>query len=422
MRDILEKGIKHPLISGSSIVFIGSFLVSIGNYIYNLLMGRFLSVEDYGLLTSLTSLFILFGLFSGSFMNLFVKFSASYKGAENDSGSRILYTYGFKFISIFGIGLLLLLLFLTPLIKNFLHIENTSYIFYIIAAVLFSLFLTLPLGFLQGRMQFVFFSLANLSQPIIKIIIALFLISLGFAVVSPLIAIVVSVFIPMIVLYFYLHKNIMKSISPAKNDQVFFRREFIHHSYTYFLAGVGIALMSNTDILLVRYFFDEVTSGQYSALSLMGKVIFYLIMPINFAFFPLIAYKKEKKERLFGTVLLAFGIVTLVSLSISFVYFAFPSLILSIFFPSPEYQLLKQYLGLFSLYVIVFSLATLLNSFFLSIGKTQIYKISILAAFLQITLIVLFHESIYQVIGSLFISSLLFFIILLVYYVKHGKD
>lgn len=422
IKETIKKVLQHPLISGSSIIFIGSFLVSIGNYIYNLLMGRFLNVQDYGLLTSLTSLLILLGLFSNAFMNIFVKFAATFKGADNDSGTKMLFSYGVRILGVFGIILFLLLILLIPVLRSFLHIDNPGYIFYIILAVLFSLFLTLPLGLLQGRMQFIPLSFANLSQPVIKIIVALILLSFGFSIFSPLIAIAVSVLIPMIILYLYFYKNIMNKKVDVVSDHQSFKKQFIHYSYTFFLAGAGIALMSNTDILLVRHFFNEIVSGQYAALSLMGKAIYYLVIPINFAFFPLIAYKRERKEPLFGTVLLAFSIVTGASLFLSFIYFAFPSVILSIFFPSPEYQDLKQYLGLFSLYIMVFSLASLLSNFFLSIGKTGVYKISLVAAFGQIILILLFHDSLFQVIGSMFFISLLFFVILLGYYVKHGKD
>jgi O-antigen/teichoic acid export membrane protein len=418
----IKEFLKHPLISGSTIVFAGSFLMGIGNYVYNLLMGRMLSVSDYGLLTSLSSLFILLGIFGSSFTSIFAKFSASYKGSDNQKGMQILFSYGFRFVSIFTAALLIILLLLIPFIESFLHVASVSYIILIIAGVVFSLLLTLPQGFLQGRMQFITLSVTNLSQPFIKIILALALLTLGIGVRAPLIAISFSVLLPGIFLYWYFYSIFRKKEVAGEVDREKLKKEFFRYTYTYFLAGIGIALMSNTDILLVRHYFNEVVSGQYAALSLMGKAIFYLVSPINFAFFPLIAYKKERKERLFGTVLLAFSIVTLASVALSFVYFAFPSLVLHIFFPSPEYQVLQGYLGLFSLYIFVFSLVTLLSNFLLSVNRTQIYKSSLFCAVVQILLIVLFHNSLYQVIGSIFFSSLLFFVILLGYYVKYERD
>lgn len=385
-------------------------------------MGRMLSVADYGLLVSLSSLLILLGIFGTAFTNIFAKFSAKYKGTGDEQGAKALFSYGFRFLSIFVCGLVIIFLLLIPLFRAFLHVTNTSYLIYIIAAALFSLFLTLPQGFLQGRMQFVFLSLANLSQPVIKIIAAVVLLSLGLGIKAPLAAIVLSLFLPATILFLYFYRRLKKMQVSGSFDHTGFRKQFIHYSYTFFLSGVGIAILSNTDILFVRHFFPEVVSGQYAALSLMGKAIFYLVSPINFAFFPLIAYKRERQERLFGTVILALGIVLLASIVLSFIYFAFPHLVLRIFFPAAGYRVLSQYLGLFSLYIMLFSLATLLNSFFLSVGRTQVYKISLIAALSQIVLILLFHNSLYQIIGSLFFSSLLFFVILLGYYVKYERD
>lgn len=422
MKKHLTQLITHPLISGSGIIFIGSFVGSIGNYIYNLLMGRMLSVEDYGLLISLTSFFILLGIFSNAFTNVFVKFSAQYKSSENHKGMVQLFYFSVRLLSICALIFAVVLLLLLPLVSQMLHVTNSIYLLLIVMAVIFSLLLTLPLGILQGRMQFISLSLANVSQPVIKIIVVLLLFSLGFSVLSPFIAIAISVLLPCLILYWYLYKTYKKRSDSKDIVASTFRKDFFSYSYTFFLTGAGIALLSNTDILLVRYFFDETSSGQYAALSLMGKAIFYLVTPINFAFFPLIAYKRERKEKLFGTVLLTFSLVTLASLTLSFIYFAFPSLILSIFFPSPDFAPVGKYLGLFSLYIFVFTLATLLSSFFLSIGKTGVYKISLFAAAVQILLLFFFHESLYQVIGSLFTASLLFFLILVVYYVKHGRD
>jgi O-antigen/teichoic acid export membrane protein len=271
-------------------------------------------------------------------------------------------------------------------------------------------------------MQFIFLSIVNISQPLIKIIVAYFLLVAGVGVLSPLVGIALSLFIPLVILYIYFFQKFKRKNNDGNVDQNQLKSELIKYSTASFLAGVGIAVLTNTDILLVRYFFDEVVSGQYAALSLMGKAIFYLIMPINFAFFPLIAYKRERKERLFHTVLLALGIVLLASVSLSFIYFAFPNLILKIFFPLPEYRVLAGYLGLFSLYIMMFSLATILFNFFLSIGRTEVYKISLIAAVAQVGAITFFHASLYQVIGSMFIVSLLFFIFLLGYYVKHERD
>lgn len=382
-------------------------------------MGRMLVPEEFGLLTSLSSFFILFGIFSYSFSTIFAKLTAKYS-STNEVNLNTLIGTGTKAILIFSLVVFVILLILTKAIMSFLRIDSFLLLLLTYFSVVFAILSSLPTGFLQGRMQFYLISFLNILYPVVKVVAGLSLVYFGFRVFGAIGAIALSGFIPLLISFGVIFKNYKKTDS-FKNTELFMK-EFSHYSYTYFLSALGMTLLSNTDILLVRHFFPEVVSGQYAALSLMGKAIFYITAPINFVFFPLIAQKKEKNERLFETVVLALGIVLLASVTLSFIYFAFPNLILLIFFPAVEYKVLASYLGFFSLYILMFSLCSLSSSFFLSIGKTDVYKYTILAAILQIALIAIFHNSLYQVIGALFFVSLLLFLFFLVYYLKHGKD
>ena len=63
MKKRVKKLVTHPLISGSSILLIGSLIVNIFNYVFNLSMGRLLSIEEYGLLASLTAFISIIAIF-----------------------------------------------------------------------------------------------------------------------------------------------------------------------------------------------------------------------------------------------------------------------------------------------------------------------------------------------------------------------
>src|SRR5581483_6186188 len=74
-------------------------------------------------------------------------------------------------------------------------------------------------------------------------------------------------------------------------DQAKFLNEFKDYSVKFFFATLGITLLTSVDILFVKHFFSPQLAGQYAALSVMGRAIFYLTSPIYFVFFPLIAQK-----------------------------------------------------------------------------------------------------------------------------------
>lgn len=409
------------MVSGSMVIFISSLGANIINYIFNLLMGRMLTVSDYGLLISLNSLLILVGIFSLSFVNLITKFSAKYHSLDNNHGKYTLIGYGTKFILIFSGILLAVLIILTPLIGSFLKVDNYGYLILVYLTIFFSLLMALPSGFFQGAMRFYTLAVISLSQPLVRLIVAVGLISFGFGLLGPLIGIMLSAFFGVIIAYPYIFRKFRIKSEEINFDISLFKKEFFNYTYTYFLSGIGLTLLSNSDILLVRHFFSAEATGQYAALSLMGKAILYFTAPIGTVFFPYIAQKKERQERLFKTVIVASGAVVGISAVLSAGYFVAPGLVLRVFFPRPEYQILTHYLGFFSLYILVFSFASLLNSYFLSIGKTKVYRITLAAAVVQIVSITLFHANLFEVIIGLFMSSLIMLLLLIIYYLINGE-
>lgn len=417
----LQTILRHPLISGSSIVFIGSFGASILAYLFNLVVGRILSPAEFGLLTSLTSLTVFFSVFQQAFVGIFAKFSAKYNARNDKNGFSNLIASGTKFVFIFSLVLLALLLVSVPWVTELLKVEDSLLLILIYSAIAFSIMFSLPMGILQGEMQFKTLSFFNLLPQLIKMIIGLSLVILGYGVMGVMVAILVAAVIPLSLGMHIIRKR-HTSKKPDSTDTEIYIKEFKSYSLYFLLATLGITVISNMDIVLVRIFFEPEVSGQYAALSLMGKAIYYLTAPIYFVFFPLIAQKKEREETVLQTLLLAVGIVAGISVAVAFGYFLLPNLVISIFFP--QYQMLAAYLGPYALFIVIFSIANLFNNYFLSMGNTGVYKINLSVSFIFVVLIALFHSSLYQVIGVLFVASFLLLISYLVYYYQlhHGKN
>ena len=420
MKNRVKRVISHPLISGSLIILIGSFIANIFNYLFNLLLGRFLSVSDYGLITSLVSLIVFFAVVQATLTGIFAKFTASFRAREETEKFATLFSSGFFLSLATSVTIFVFLLFLSPLISGFLHVNDIKILSVIYLYISISIFYALPSGILQGEMRFMVLSAINIISAITKIILGIGLVILGFKVFGAALGVFASMLIAYVLGMGFIVKK-LKAISISHLQEGVFLDEFKKYSYKFFLATIGITIISSGDILLARFFLTPVMSGQYAALSLMAKSIFYLTSPIYFVFFPLIAHKNEKKENITNTLLLAGLMIAGVSLSISVAYFIFPHLILAIFFPAKEYLVLSSYLGFFSIVITVYSLAYLLQNFFLSIGKTNVYIFNLISGFLFVLLVYFFHSGLIEIINSLFVSVLLLFILLLVYYKNYGS-
>lgn len=423
MKHHVKHIVKHPLISGSSILFIGAFLVNFLGYLFNLIMGRLLSVEDYGLLAALTSLLVLFGIFQTSFTGIFAKFAAKYKAQDDEKSFGVLISHGSKFILIFSAILLAGLLAVSPIFASFIKVDDIMLLIFIFLSVATATVFALPIGILKGEMKFLTMSILGLINPILKIVLGVLFVWLGMEVFGVVVGILISVLIPVVIGTSIIFRNNKKNITTSTAVPDFFT-EFKSYSWKFFLATIGLTVISNADIILVRTFFEPVVSGQYAALSLMGKAIFYFTSPVYSVFFPLVAQKTERNESVLKTLFLTIGLISSISIALSFVYFLAPGLVLSVFFPADEYQMLRSFLGPFSLYIAIFAIVNLFNNFFLSMGRTGVYKINLIFAGVFVLLFYFFHSSLYQVIGVLFTTSFLLLVSYLLYYyhMSNGKD
>lgn len=415
MNKRVKKIIQNPLISGSSIIFLGTFFANIFNYGFTLILGRLLPVSDYGLVVSLASIIAIFALFQTSFSNIFAKFSAEYYAAKDTQKLKLLIGGGMQAALICGVVVSLLFMAGAPFLSSFLRINSFWPLVVIGLYILLSFLYALPYGVLQGELKFFSLSSLNITSAAVKIIVGTLFVYLGWGVLGAIGGYLFSVVAPLLLGAIFMFSKIGFSWGTSSQLAVFFK-EFRKYSFYFFLASLGITMFNTLDVVVVRNIFDSVTAGQYAALSLIGKSIFYLTAPIYFVFFPLISKKHALKENLTPTLLMASGIVLAVSCSASLFYFLFPHLVVSIFFPAKEYAVLAQYVGLYSVFITIFSLAFLLSNFFLSIGRTSIYKINLICGILLIVCLFIFKSGLLDVIWTLLSMSLVLLASLLIYY------
>ncbi len=416
MKKHIKTIISHPLISGSTIIFIGSFGGNILNYLFNLAAGRLLSINDYRILISLTALITLLMLFQSAWTNVFTKLAAKFAHHGINSQGYLIRS-GVKLTFSVGAAYLAVLIALIHPISLYLHIDNNLVVLTMFCSIFFATAGSLPAGILQGNLKFIWASLSNIAGALGKLVIGIILIVLGWGLFGAALAVLFAFIIPYIFSMTYVLKKYNSEKIKGK-EYVDFFAEFKKISGAFFIASIAITILQGTDVIFASHYLNDVQAGQYAALSLMGKAIFYITSPIYFVFFPLIAHKKEKSESTSGTILLASIIIFICSGFLTFIYFAFPSIVLKIFFPDPVYQPLTAYLGFYSIYIMIFSFCFLLYNFFLSAGKIGVYKINSAIAALYILLLFVYHKNIWDFIIVLTFSSFLLLILLLVYY-KH---
>ena len=87
MKERIKQVANNPLISGSAVIFFGTLFANFLNFLFNFYMTRNLTVSDYGVLSSLVSVIMLFSLVSDSFVPTTVHFAGGFF-AKNETESE----------------------------------------------------------------------------------------------------------------------------------------------------------------------------------------------------------------------------------------------------------------------------------------------------------------------------------------------
>jgi O-antigen/teichoic acid export membrane protein len=417
MRQRIYQLVANPLISGSALIFIGSFVGNICNFLFNFYMSRNLSVADYGVLASLVSLVVLAGMPAGAVLPTVVKFAAEYF-AKNEIGKiKGLYFKVGKIMLVLGAVFFIIFSIFAREIAGFFHINNPELVTIAGLVVMISFVGTVNGAFLQGKLLFGFITFINFLGAFLKLLLGILLVFLGFRLVGAMWGFALSYAIPFILAIYPLRFIFQKRTIAS---QVHVRDLFA------FGAPAAITLFCltsfiSTDIMLVKHFFTPDEAGKYAVLSLIGRIIFFLTASISTVMFPMVIQKVTRKEKYVHIFLLSLLLVSLPSIILTICYFTFPEFAISIFNKNKSYLELSGYLGIFGVFISLYSVLYVITNFFLSINKTKVFIPIALGALAQAALIWLFHDSFMQIIIiSLTIVGLLL-VVLLLYYLSTNR-
>ncbi|MFH1832990.1 MAG: oligosaccharide flippase family protein [Candidatus Levyibacteriota bacterium] len=417
MKKKIQLAFKHPIISGSIIIFLGATLASFFSFLFNLFMTRNLSVVDYGVLASLLSLTTFFGLVGGAFVPTIVNFAGGYFAKKEYNKAFGLFRKLSFFSFFLGFIIFINFLLFQKQIGSFFNIQEQSLIPLIGLMILLGYMSIVNTAFLQAKLAFSFLSFNSFMSGFLKLLFGIIFIFLGFRVAGALWANTLSGIIPYLVTFLAL-----KFLFSSKVDSAVEIKKVISYGAPAAVSLVSLSSFVTTDIILVKHFFTPELAGIYAGISLIARIIFFFSAPVGTVMFSLIVQKHTRKENYNGDFLLSLFLVLVPSLCLSLIYFIFPQFILSVSTKS-EYVKGASMLGIFSIFSTLYALLYLFTNFYLSVKKTMIFLPLAFGAVAQAVLIWFFHSSFFQVILiSIGITGLLVIALFLHYFKSYLKQ
>jgi len=411
---IIASLLNNNLFKGSFLILAASMFGNIINYLYHLLMGRMLGPINYGILASLISLSYILGIPSGALNLVIVKFVSSFQ-KDKFLIKRFHKKLMAIIIRIVFFGSLILLL-ISPLIADFLHLSSWVQVFLVSASGLVGFCALVNSATLYGLMKFNLISLYSVLSVSIKLILTLFLVFIGWQIFGASLAF----FIAAIINFLISNSMVAKHLDFAAKKKViktqgFTKREVANYSIPVFFSTLAFTSLYTADVVLVKHFLPSIEAGYYACLATLGKVVFFASSPIVRVMFPMVSKAFEEKrsyKKIFTTGILA---ILAISISIVGIYLLVPKLMVLLLY-GRDYLVAAKYLPLFGIFLGFYSISSALSQFFLSIKKTRIVILPVFAALIQIILITIFHQSLLQIVLISIITLSLLSFCLLMYY------
>jgi O-antigen/teichoic acid export membrane protein len=391
----------------SLILFAGSMVANVISYVFHLIVGRMVSVEVYGSAQSLNSLMSIIMVPGMTIAMVATKFSAHSRAEDNKRETFEIFKYLSKKMAIYGLPVFLVIILLTPFIADFLNIDQMIPLVLVWVMMFLSFFSSIASGILTGWQKFEKASWAGIWGAVVKLISGVVLVKIGFElsgiIGSFFLASLASYLVMLFALKFvFAEKNQPKEI----HEEVFDFAPLKKFILPVFVGNLAMNILGNADMVLAKHSLDSTIAGQYGALNIVSKIIFFVMGVIPSVLFAMSSESHHKKGNTLGILRNASLIMAFVSICSLVAYFIFPNLILRLLF-GLKYDAVAPYLGYFAIVVVLFSFASLLLQYLLSIHKTRSAWAFLVISLGMVFVILLIGESLPVILAIAGVSQIL---------------
>jgi len=376
MKRIVTLFQENIFVRNSIVLFVGSMVMNVLNYIFHSVMGRMVDAETYGSLQSLIALLVIVSVPASTLGMIATKYGATAKARGDYLFGQHLFIYLNKRIIKYGGPIIIVGFLLTPLIQSFLKIDDLFAIplLWMLASLTF--FSSVSIGILSGWQKFGLVNLANITGAGVKLSLGITLAWFGFGLdgimLGLVLAGVIGYFISVRGLRF-LAKNHQEYVEKGEETKEPFDFSSVRgYVATAFMGTLGLIILGNIDIVLAKHSLTPEMAGAYGALIVVSKVIFFVtgvIASVLFAMSSEAVEKDKENKRSFSVFWMALSVTTLAVTIAIILYFLIPDFILGVFF-GDKYLAVAPMLGWFGLATGLYAIVNLTLQQLLSMHVT----------------------------------------------------
>ncbi|CAA0181270.1 sugar isomerase [Tenacibaculum maritimum] len=410
----LTRKVKNK-ITPEHLFMISVLLVSGGNYLYNLLLGRFLGPEKFADAAVLITFLLVLSFLAMTFQLVTAKFLVAFDGDTLEP----FIAKTFKYALATGIGLGALIIIFSSELQTFFKISsvNTFIVFGLGVPIYFMM--SVNRGLLQGKKEFTSLSVTYQAEMLSRLVLTMGL--LMFLEIDTSSIVSIGIFCSFLLgLVPFKYKRISfvtsKVLGIIENKMV---RNFFIVTAFYELTQI---LINNSDILLVKHYFDGYNAGLYASLALIGRVVYFIAWMFVMLLLPTVVQLKKEGKPTLSVLLKYVSAISLITILIILGCLLFPNQIIYLLFGG-DYLEVVPLLWKYALATGVFAISNIFAYYYLSIDEYTPVILSGIFGMLQIVLVIFFHKSLEEVVHMQIIAMSLLLAVQLSFFLwKYYKD
>ncbi len=385
---------SNKIIGDAALLMICMLIVNAGNYGINLVLGRFLGPSLFAEANILATCVLVLSFVALGFQLTITKFVAQFY-AENDIESAERLLSWFQKIAVKLYFVLIPILFLSvPSVTSFMQLSSTTPLYIMCLGVPMYLHMSISRGYFQGTEQFRKLGITYIIEMLARLAFTFGLLwvsqTIDYSGIIIAIGFLASFGITFLFSYIKTNEKALR-INPALYAQIKF---FVVTIALYELSQICI---NNSDIILVKHFFTDEKAGLYGSLALIGKIVFFATWTLVSMLLPKVIEYKQKGLNHEQLLLAAIGVVCTIGGSLTLGAYFFDSFILNILFGG-DFLSVAPLLWKYTIASSLFACANVFAYYYMSLDKYLPVWFSLIAGFIQIGAITLFHQSLDQVI------------------------
>jgi len=407
--------LKAKRISPEQLFMISVLIVNGGNYLYNLVLGRWLGPAQFADAAVLITFLLVLSFLAMTFQLVTAKFSILFSLEVFTSFTTKIYLYAFGVGVLFGA---LIIFFSSELQVLFNTSSSKMFVIFGIGVPIYFL-MSVNRGIYHGKKEFKSLSITYQSEMIFRLLITFALLYFVKSETAVLIAIGIAVSFAFGLFPFKSKSFSLKTsfvISKSQNKQIV---KFFALTAFYELTQIVI---NNSDILMVKHYFEAYEAGLYASLALIGRIVYFIAWMFVMLLLPTVVELKKEGKPTAHVLFKYVSYIFFISFSIVVCCFLFPELVITLLF-GEAYISVAALLWKYALATSLFAVSNIFAYYYLSLDRYIPVVFLGFLGFSQVLLIFLFHESLEQVVHMQIIAMfLLLFVQLFFFFFENKKN